>query len=141
MKNEALQHPQVAVRAIITNSNNEVLILKRSSTDYGNNKWCLPGGKNDFGDSAEEALIKEIEEETSLKVTDLSFLFFLNNLPDNETELHFVTLFFKCACSGEIKLNNESSEYRWISSSQVDHYELVFENDKAIKKYDQLINQ
>jgi mutator protein MutT len=127
--------PQIAVRAIITNSERKILILKRANTSYGNSCWNLPGGKIDFGETAEHAIKKELKEEINLDCHSAEFLFYLDNLPNEMTDLHFVTLFFECKCTGEIKLNPESSDYRWIDSSELLKYNLVFENDVAISNY------
>jgi len=127
--------PQIAVRAIITNSERKILILKRANTSYGNSCWNLPGGKIDFGETAEHAIKKELKEEINLDCHSSKFLFYLDNLPNEMTDLHFVTLFFECKCSGKIKLNSESSDYKWIDSGELTKYDLVFENDVAISNY------
>jgi 8-oxo-dGTP diphosphatase len=127
--------PQIAVRAMITNSERKILILKRANTSYGDGCWNLPGGKIDLGETAEHAIKKELKEEINLDCYSSKFLFYLDNLPNEMTNLHFVTLFFECKCSGEIKLNSESIDYKWIDSGELSNYDFVFENDLAIEKY------
>jgi 8-oxo-dGTP diphosphatase len=127
--------PKVAVRAIITNDEGKVLILKRSNTSYGLGLWNLPGGKIDFEQKAIEAVTREIEEETMLKTASASFLFYMDNLPGKGTDLHFVTLFFECRCTGSLSINDESSEYRWIDQKDIETYELAFEHDTALRRY------
>jgi mutator protein MutT len=131
----SIKKPQIAVRAIITNSVNEILILKRANTSYGNGFWNLPGGKIDFGETAEQAIKKEIKEEINLDCHSAKFQFYLDNLPNEMTDLHFVTLFFECKCTGDLQLNPESSAFKWIDSDKIADYHLVFENDAAIKNY------
>ena len=130
--------PQLAVRAIITNSKGEVLIVKRANTSYGEGFWNLPGGKIDFGETAEEAIIKEIFEETNLNCKSTKFLFYMDNLPDKNTDLHFVSLFFKCECSGKIELNEESCSYEWLNIDDLKDYKFAFGNDIAIKQFNEL---
>ena len=58
---------QVAV-AIITNSNDEILISRRSANQHQGNKWEFPGGKVEQGESVKEALNREIKEELGIEV-------------------------------------------------------------------------
>ena len=133
-----LKKPQIAVRAFITNQKEEILILKRENTAYGNGLWNLPGGKINFGETAEESVKKEIFEETSLNCKSAKFLFYMDNLPDETTNLHFVALFFECKCTGDIKLNRESSDFKWINNDNLDGFHFAFGNDLAIKKFHEL---
>jgi 8-oxo-dGTP diphosphatase len=133
--NTKIQVPKVAVRAIITNGEGKILILKRSNTSYGLGQWNLPGGKVDFGQTAIDAVSREIEEETMLISENTSFLFYMDNLPSDSTDLHFVTLFFKCRCTGSLCINDESSEYRWIEQKDIESFELAFEHDIALRRY------
>lgn len=55
---------------ILINEKNEILLQKRS--DF--NSWGLPGGAMEFGESAEEACVREFLEETGLKVKVKSLL-------------------------------------------------------------------
>lgn len=58
---------KVAV-AIIINSNNEILISRRSADQHQGNKWEFPGGKVEEGESTETALNREIKEELGIEV-------------------------------------------------------------------------
>lgn len=55
---------------ILANDQNEILLQKRS--DF--NAWGLPGGALEFGESAQEACVREFLEETGLKVRTKSLL-------------------------------------------------------------------
>ncbi|MCR1902965.1 NUDIX hydrolase [Lactobacillus taiwanensis] len=55
---------------ILINNQNEILLQKRSDFDA----WGLPGGALEFGESAQEACIREFLEETGLKVKTKSLL-------------------------------------------------------------------
>jgi ADP-ribose pyrophosphatase YjhB (NUDIX family) len=56
------RHPIVAVNAIVRNE--EAVLLTRRAD---NGRWCLPGGLVEFGESVEEALVREIQEEVGVQ--------------------------------------------------------------------------
>ena len=70
----------LTMRGIVKNSNDEILILRRHPKSRTNpHKWELPGGKVDPGEFFDEALVREIKEETGLTVKLLKYLFSLPN--------------------------------------------------------------
>ena len=129
------KRPFLAVRAIITDKDRKVLILKRSDTIQGNGKWCLPGGNIEYGQTAAEAMANEILQETSLTTKDIKFLYYLENLPSEESEFHYVNFVFVCNTEGNLHLNHESSEYAWIEPGEINKYYFAFKNDKMLEKY------
>jgi mutator protein MutT len=137
MKQDANSRPLLAVRAIIENKKGKILILKRAANDEYGSLWNLPGGKVDFGQTAEEALIREVKEETSLECASCQFLFYMDGLPETEGEKHYLTLFFFCVCEfeGDIRLNEESSTWTWIEPDEIHLYKLAFRNEKALNRY------
>jgi len=127
--------PYLAVRAIISNESGDVLILKRAGTKHGNGKWCLPGGNVENGQTINEAVVREIEQETSLICKEIDFLFYLENLPSEESELHYINLAFRCTAEGKVQLNHESSDYAWIDSISMINYKIAFSNDEMLRRY------
>lgn len=65
-------HIPVAI-GIITNEHNEILFIKRERGNF-RGQWALPGGKLEDGEGIFEAVIREIYEETGLKVKVEKFL-------------------------------------------------------------------
>ena len=53
--------------AIIEFPNNKILLIKRGTLVF-RGYWALPGGKVEAGETAEQAIVREVEEETGLKV-------------------------------------------------------------------------
>jgi len=58
---------RVSVKALITNENNEILLIQED-----NGKWDLPGGGLDFGDDFHSAIKREIKEELGVNVKSIS---------------------------------------------------------------------
>ncbi|MFH1197772.1 MAG: NUDIX domain-containing protein [bacterium] len=136
MKNENNpRFPLPGVRAIIQNEKGEILLLKRAAGDNFGGMWCLPGGKVDYGLTVESAIITEIKEETNLDCTEVKFLFYMDGLPVEEYYAHYIIFYFECKVTGEIKLNEESDEYRWVRIEDIDKYEIALSNEKGIRRY------
>lgn len=81
----------VAVGIIIA-KNGEVLMMQRTGST-GTGTWAIPGGGIEFGETPEEAAVRETREETGLKVNDLEFVGYTNDVHE-ERPLHYVTLRF-----------------------------------------------
>lgn len=128
-------HPNPAIRAIINDSCGRVLLLQRANTSFGQGDWCLPGGKVDCGQSAEEALAVELAEELSVQLEQASYLFSQDSPPEQPGGPHFLNLYFQCRISGEIQLNEESSDFAWVGLKELADYAIVFGNDVAIHCY------
>ena len=135
MKLKKSSRPYLAVRAIITNESGKVLILKRANTAEGDGKWCLPGGNIEYGETIEETVAREIMQETSLNCTDIRFLFYIENPPSEESELHYINLVFVCGAEGKVKLNYESSDHAWIDLTDLPDYKIAFKNDEILRKF------
>ena len=129
------KRPFIAVRTIILNPDGKALILRRSNTKLGNGKWCLPGGNIEYGQKVEEAVETEVKQETSLVIKSLRFLFYLENMQSEESDLHYVNLVFICDVNGKLKINHESSDYAWIGPDEIGNYEIAFGNDTILSKY------
>lgn len=68
------------------------LLMVNHKNITANNFWAPPGGGIEFGETAEEALIRELQEETGIRVTIGKFLFLCEFI---HQPLHAVELFFE----------------------------------------------
>ncbi len=130
-----MDRPVSVVRIIVPDDKGKVLILKRAHTDYSAGGWCLPGGKVDYGKLVEESVADELSEETSLKCLSCKFLFYQDSLPLEPGGMHCINFYFECRCSGEVRLNEESSDFAWIERQEMAEYNIVFNNDAGMKQY------
>jgi 8-oxo-dGTP pyrophosphatase MutT (NUDIX family) len=116
---------QVGVKALITNDKNEILPLK-SVPGFHEPHWDLPGGRIQEGQTAIDALKREIEEETDITdVTDVEFfqgcisnheLTFENMLP---VGLVLMIYRVRIPTDSSIKLSEEHTEYEWVTMAEV----------------------
>lgn len=114
----------LAVRVLLTDENGKILIIKRSTGSKTNpGKWELPGGKVDQGESFDQALIREVYEETNLKISlDHVVGVCEQNLPLIRA-IHIV-LSGKIV-EGKLNLSSEHEGYAWVFFKDLPDYELA----------------
>ncbi len=116
---EEAHPPIVTVGALIFNKLDEVLMVR---THKWSNLWGIPGGKVKWGELSEDALRREIREETALKITGIEFVLVQDCIHSKEfyRDAHFVLLNYVCRCVGspKVKLNAEAQEFRWVSVAE-----------------------
>lgn len=121
---------RMAAKAFIVNDKNEVLILKESS-DYeeGTNprKWLIPGGRIEPGESYDDTLMREIDEETGLEVEIEDIITMGEWRPKiNGDQFQITAVFFECrAEDNEIRLSDEHTDYNWINPENHRDYNLI----------------
>jgi 8-oxo-dGTP pyrophosphatase MutT (NUDIX family) len=110
--------------AVVVDEDNKILLLKRSAEPktWQPNKWALVGGGIEKGESAEEAVKREIKEETGLDVNKFTKSFTIQRNPDS------IETIFACRYKGDptdIKLNNEHTNYGWYDVDEMKFLETV----------------
>jgi len=59
----------LSVKVVIRDAEGRCLVIRRSqASKYNAGKWDFPGGKVDAGESFDEALLREVEEEVGLRI-------------------------------------------------------------------------
>jgi len=99
----------------------------------------MPGGHVEYGETVNEALKREMKEETNLDIGEIEFLGFkelLNLEQDFYKDRHMISLNFKCkALNNEVILTDEAQEYIWISMDKVLELDLFDAVREEIKKH------
>jgi len=115
MINENL--PKVAVGAVIFNK--EKVLLVRRSNPPAQGMWAVPGGKIDPGETMQQALTREIKEETGLdiEVGEIVYVFdVIKHNEQNEISFHYVIIDFLCRLKGgRLQAGDDAREARWIA--------------------------
>jgi 8-oxo-dGTP diphosphatase len=116
---DELKRPKVGV-AVIVIKDNKYLLGNRKNSD-GSFHWTIPGGKIEFGESFESCALREVEEESGLKVEliDKSPFAVTNDI---FKEGHFVSLFYRANYKlGEPKIKEPEKfkEWKWFSLNDI----------------------
>jgi ADP-ribose pyrophosphatase YjhB (NUDIX family) len=89
--------PKVGVGAIVFNERDELLLIERPS-----HKWLFPTGWADVGYSPAQVVVKEVREETGLRVTPLRLIavYDIRRLIEMELDQQLYALVFYCRLDG-----------------------------------------
>lgn len=111
-----------AVKAIILNSNGEMLIVKRTATEnIDADLWDLPGGRLHAGEKKEQGLLREVKEETGLDIEIVTPANIWTYAPDAHTTIKGYIYLCKYI-NGGVALSAEHSEYKWIMPDELSSY-------------------
>lgn len=78
---------------------------------YEPDSWCLPGGKQEYGETIFEGAMREVKEETNLNISELEVF---GAGDDIQPEKHFVTIWVIAhACGGELKVTEPEKQDAW----------------------------
>jgi len=119
--------PIVGVGAIIV-CDGKILLEKRKG-EPGKGKWSVPGGLVELGERAEDAVIREVKEETGLEVADPELIDVVDNIvrdENGEVKYHFVIIdYFVKLKGGELRAADDAEEIRWVPLDEAEKYDLT----------------
>jgi phosphoglycolate phosphatase len=111
-----MMQPIPTVGAMILDSHKRVLMIR---THKWSDLWGIPGGKIKYGERSEDALRREIKEETNLDITKIEFILVQDCIGSKEfyREAHFILLNYMCRALNpeEVCLNDEAEEFQWLT--------------------------
>ncbi len=152
------EHFRIATTAIIWKNDGgglKYLITKRAPHKRVHpGKWTVPGGgvtKEDFVDlppthpgqwyhALENALVREVREEVDVTVDDVTFLVDIVTIRDDGS-LSLILSYFARYVSGEVSLNDESSDFAWVSAHEARAYDLIPGIAEELVEVDALLAQ
>ena len=119
-------------------------------------KWTIPGGGLDIDDyintppstkganqwygALENSLRREIKEEVNLEIGKPEFLIDLTFIrPDGIPVL--CLSYFTPYISGKVKLDEDATDFKWISVSEIQNYDFIEGIDEEIKMVDEILKK
>lgn len=126
-------------RAIIYDDERRILFAKRGRGN-GKDQWALVGGKPEAGESAEEAVIREVLEETGLVFKPEFFKEELSSKHD-PNGITWKVSYFAGKAAGTLALDlSENSEAGYFERSQIDSLDTTLGHDRIAYEFLDSIN-
>jgi len=131
---EVYRNPIPTVDIIIEIESKGIVLIKRKNPPYG---WAIPGGFVDYGESLEEAAIREAKEETNLDVK-LIKQFHTYSDPKRDPRHHNISTVYIAKCEGIPKAKDDAIEVGIFIKSNLPE-EVAFDHRSILADYFKLI--
>jgi mutator protein MutT len=121
------EKPIVGVGAVVLHEG-KILLEKRKNAP-GKGKWSIPGGLVELGESTEQAVIREVKEETGLEVKEPRLIDVVDNISLDEkgkTKYHYVIVDYLVKVRrGVPRAASDAGELKWVPFGEVEEYDLT----------------
>jgi len=107
-----------------------IVLIKRKNPPHG---WALPGGFVDYGESLEEAAVREAKEETSLDV-QLEKQLHTYSEPDRDPRQHTISTVFVASAQGKPEAADDAQEIGIFTQEEI-NFSLAFDHNRILTDY------
>lgn len=122
--------PYVTVDAIIERPEG-IVVIERSNPPYG---WALPGGFVDYGESLEQAVEREVREETGLQFADFWQMKTYSD-PGRDPRFHTISTVFVGRGEGSPQAADDAKNLRIVARKELLKGDYAFDHKKIIEDY------
>ena len=111
---------RIVAKVLVADTHNDVLLLKRSETDVRRPlQWDIPGGHSNEHESPDQAAVREVLEETGIKLNARSIKLVYAISETVASDLNVVWLYYVAKVSRQpVVLSNEHVAYSWVAIEQ-----------------------
>ena len=130
------RNPFLSVDVIIRMSDDGIVLIERKNAPEG---WALPGGFVDYGESVENAAIREAYEETLLKPTLIRQMK-TYSAPDRDPRFHAVSVVFIAKAEGSPKGHDDAKRAEIFHRDSIFSLNLAFDHKIILEDYFSSLN-
>ncbi len=128
--------PYVGV-GIVVFRGDEVLLVERAKPPI-RNRWSIPGGAQEIGETVHEAALRELMEETSLEADLIGLIDIVDSITrdqDSRVQFHYTLVDFAAEWrSGEAAAADDVAAVRWIPLADLEAMGLWTETVRIIRR-------
>ncbi|HET6900557.1 MAG TPA: NUDIX hydrolase [Vicinamibacteria bacterium] len=103
------------------------VVLVRRGKESLRGRWVIPGGTVELGETLEEAVVREMREETGLLVRPREVVLVFDRIQREgpSVEYHYVIIDYACEyVSGELRAGSDADEVALVAPEELDRYDL-----------------
>jgi len=118
-------HPTVGVGGVVVHEGRVLLIRRAKEPLRG--RWVVPGGTVELGETLEHAVVREVEEETGIRVVPLDVMTVFDRIErrDGSVAYHYVVVDYRCRyVSGTLQAATDAQEAAWVAEGDLDEHDL-----------------
>ena len=127
---EIYRNPIPTVDIIIEIESKGIVLIKRKNPPHG---WALPGGFVDYGESLEEAALREAKEETDLDVKLIKQFYTYSN-PNRDPRHHSISTVYIAKAKGIPQAKDDALEVGVFNESSLPA-EIAFDHHSILRDY------
>jgi 8-oxo-dGTP diphosphatase len=126
-----MKSPLLTVDTVVV-QNSTILLIKRKNDPY-QGSWALPGGFVEYGETVENAAVRETQEETGIDV-ELKELVGVYSDPDRDPRGHTVTVcFLGSKIGGMLKAATDADDAKYFDLNEIKTLDLAFDHERIIQ--------
>ncbi len=124
--------PSLTVDGIIF-IDKKICLIKRKNEPF-KGKWALPGGYIEYSEKVEDAVVREIYEETGL-ITSINFLLGVYSDPNRDPRGHTISIVYSLnIIKGELKSGDDALDVKFFKIKDIPE-ELSFDHEQIINDF------
>ena len=127
--------PIVGVGAVIVNDTGDVLLIRRGKPPL-HHEWSIPGGKVEHGETLQQAVMREVREETGLDIEVAELIDVVDGIihdVNGEIGHHYVLIdYLARPVGGTLRAGSDAVHAEWVAYERLHEYPMWSETRRVI---------